>query len=104
MFWGENCGQVASPLTQWPRRPVVCWRTRLFFCLTGQKCLALGSVEEKSSSSLWIVTSQQAGGDIRTPGPPDTLEAQTRIFPGFSAAPGPERRRSLGACGEEIST
>lgn len=108
MFWGENCGQVASPLTQWPRRPVVCWRTWLFFCLTGQKCLALGSVEEKSSSSLWIVTSQQAGGGIRTAGPPDTLEAQTRIFPGFRLlhclGAGPEGGRSLGACGEEIST
>ena len=89
MFWGENCGQVVSPLTQ---EACGLLEDTALFCLTGQKCLALGSVEEKSSSSVWIVTSQQAVGSIRTTGPPDTLEAQIRIFPGFLAAPVPGSR------------
>lgn len=61
--------------------------------VSGKKCLALGSVEEKSSSALYIVTCQQAGGNIGATGHPDTLGGQTSLLlPGFSAAPMPGSR------------
>lgn len=87
MFWSENRSQVVPPLTKWPRRPVVCWRRRLSFYITGKKCLALGSVEEKSFSSWWILFSQLAERSRGTAGPQAPWGPKTRLPPpDFSAA------------------
>lgn len=50
------------------------------------KFFAFGSVE-KSFSSSWIVTSQQAGGGSRAAGPPDILGRDSNSPHGLLAAP-----------------
>lgn len=109
MSWDENQGQVASPLTQWPWRPVVCWRTRFSLCLLGRSVWPMGQLKKNHLlvCRLWPASRLEGTSGqlvIQTPwgAKPAFSFLAFQLLQCLEAKP--EGGRWMGGCGGEIST